>query len=59
MRKGLWVVEGSDIGSTLWICADTNCKDHHSMHANHERTPAEEKRLQKERERQQAKQEKF
>jgi hypothetical protein len=44
---------------TWQAIADTNCKDHHSMHANYERIPEEEKRLQKERERQQAKQEEF
>lgn len=53
------VVEGENIGTTVWICADGNCKDHHASHRDYAPSAKEKEKRKKEREREAAKKDKF
>lgn len=55
------VVEGADIGTTVWLCRSTACKQHHADHSDrgYATSPKEREMRKKERERDEAKREKF
>jgi|SRR5580700_597805 ParB family chromosome partitioning protein len=59
-EQGL-VVEGANIGTTIWLCRDTDCKQHHADHSNsgYATSPKEKENRQKEREKEQARRAKF
>lgn len=53
------VVEGEDIGTTVWICAAKECKDHHAERTDYAKSPKEKEKRKKEREKEVAKEAKF
>jgi ParB family chromosome partitioning protein len=55
------VVEGPDIGTTIWICRDEDCRKHHPHHSNsgYATSPEEKEKRKKEQQRDEAKRLKF
>jgi len=53
------VVEGEDLGKTLWICGDGKCKEHYGGRSEYAPSPKEQANRKKEREREEAKRVKF
>jgi ParB family chromosome partitioning protein len=54
------VVEGPDIGTTIWLCRDDDCKKHHANHSNsgYAMSPKEREKRKKELARQRARDDK-
>lgn len=52
------VAVGSGIGTFLWICASSDCPEHHPQHADYSLSPKEKERRRKEVKKQKAKREK-